>query len=171
MSPRRGFPLSPMEQMTRATKQAILGASQSAPSNTALTHPGPHTLRTFTLIAPAPHQQPRPEAQVVKAAEREERQREERAAATARVAAGWAVAAAARAAPATAAAATTVSRAAEEAETVVDEVDELAEAEVNLRVAASQGDMAALAIAEQARALTHYYYSPSPSSLRAAPLR
>ena len=168
MSPRRGFPLSPMEQMTRATKQAILGASQSAPSNTALTHPGPHTLRTFTLIAPAPHQQPRPEAQVVKAAEREER--EERAAATARVAAGWAVAAAARAA-ATAAAATTVSRAAEEAETVVDEVDELAEAEVNLRVAASQGDMAALAIAEQARALTHYYYSPSPSSLRAAPLR
>jgi len=141
-----------MEQMTRATKQAILGASQSAPSNTALTHPGPHTLRTFTLIAPAPHQQPRPEAQVVKAAEREER--EERAAATARVAA-----------------ATTVSRAAEEAETVVDEVDELAEAEVNLRVAASQGDMAALAIAEQARALTHYYYSPSPSSLRAAPLR
>ena len=152
MSPRRGFPLSPMEQMTRATKQAILGASQSAPSNTALTHPGPHTLRTFTLIAPAPHQQPRPEAQVVKAAEREER--EERAAATARVAA-----------------ATTVSRAAEEAETVVDEVDELAEAEVNLRVAASQGDMAALAIAEQARALTHYYYSPSPSSLRAAPLR
>ena len=169
MSPRRGFPLSPMEQMTRATKQAILGASQSAPSNTALTHPGPHTLRTFTLIAPAPHQQPRPEAQVVKAAEREER--EERAAATARVAAGWAVAAAARAAAATAAAATTVSRAAEEAETVVDEVDELAEAEVNLRVAASQGDMAALAIAEQARALTHYYYSPSPSSLRAAPLR
>jgi hypothetical protein len=169
VSPRRGFPLSPMEQMTRATKQAILGASQSAPSNTALTHPGPHTLRTFTLIAPAPHQQPRPEAQVVKAAEREER--EERAAATARVAAGWAVAAAARAAPATAAAATTVSRAAEEAETVVDEVDELAEAEVNLRVAASQGDMAALAIAEQARALTHYYYSPSPSSLRAAPLR
>ena len=155
--------------MTRATKQAILGASQSAPSNTALTHPGPHTLRTFTLIAPAPHQQPRPEAQVVKAAEREER--EERAAATARVAAGWAVAAAARAAAATAAAATTVSRAAEEAETVVDEVDELAEAEVNLRVAASQGDMAALAIAEQARALTHYYYSPSPSSLRAAPLR
>jgi hypothetical protein len=169
VSPRRGFPLSPMEQMTRATKQAILGASQSAPSNTALTHPGPHTLRTFTLIAPAPHQQPRPEAQVVKAAEREER--EERAAATARVAAGWAVAAAARAAAATAAAATTVSRAAEEAETVVDEVDELAEAEVNLRVAASQGDMAALAIAEQARALTHYYYSPSPSSLRAAPLR
>jgi hypothetical protein len=159
VSPRRGFPLSPMEQMPRATKQAILGASQSAPSNTALTHPGPHTLRTFTLIAPAPHQQPRPEAQVVKAAEREER--EERAAATARVAAGWAVAAAA----------TTVSRAAEEAETVVDEVDELAEAEVNLRVAASQGDMAALAIAEQARALTHYYYSPSPSSLRAAPLR
>ena len=155
--------------MTRATKQAILGASQSAPSNTALTHPGPHTLRTFTLIAPAPHQQPRPEAQVVKAAEREER--EERAAATARVAAGWAVAAAARAAAATAAATTTVSRAAEEAETVVDEVDELAEAEVNLRVAASQGDMAALAIAEQARALTHYYYSPSPSSLRAAPLR
>jgi hypothetical protein len=155
--------------MTRATKQAILGASQSAPSNTALTHPGPHTLRTFTLIAPAPHQQPRPEAQVVKAAEREER--EERAAATARVAAGWAVAAAARAAAATDAATTTVSRAAEEAETVVDEVDELAEAEVNLRVAASQGDMAALAIAEQARALTHYYYSPSPSSLRAAPLR
>jgi hypothetical protein len=87
------------------------------------------------------------------------------------VTAAAATAAVARAAAATAAAATTVSRAAEEAETVVDEVDELAEAEVNLRVAASQGDMAALAIAEQARALTHYYYSPSPSSLRAAPLR
>ena len=58
-----------------------------------------------------------------------------------------------------AAATATVTRVAEEAKTVVDEV---AKAEVNLRVAASKGDMAALALAEQAHCY-HMPHSPSPA--------
>ena len=101
----------------------------------------------------------------MKAAEQDQNDKENdklKTVTTATAAAGWAKAAAATV---TAAAAT----AAEEAERRVDDtVDEAAQAEINLRVAASKGDMVALAIAEQA----HCYYSPSPSpsSLRVAPL-
>ena len=101
----------------------------------------------------------------MKAAEQDQNDKENdklKTATTATAAAGWAKAAAATV---TAAAAT----AAEEAERRGDDtVDEAAQAEINLRVAASKGDMAALALAEQA----HCYHmpQPQPSSLRAVSL-
>ena len=154
MSPRRGLPLTLMKPMKRAAGQAHpRRISQSTIKRRTRTH-----TPTPTLAPRAPHlllTSSRTRKQVEKVEKAVEG--EEKKAATATAAAGWAAAAAAAA---TVTAATATETVAEETETVVDKV---AQVEFNLRVAASKGDMAALALAEQAHCYHMPHASPSPA--------